>query len=511
MGNTLSMAPPERPRNQDEELAMKIKDDFTVVAVGDLLQMVPIACRTDPDIQALVQLMRAADMTLANNECTVIDRRTFRGTIAHQNAMPDVADDWANMGIKMVTKANNHTHASGDAGLIQNWEQLHRVGIEYAGADYNLEEARLARFKTTPKGISGLVGVYAEVEDYSQWSGIAAGNAVPVTQEQLDQLQRIRQSILDRRGEVPVPVDDPELNIEGAVQVFGRIFHVPDATEAVDKYLTSITNRIQQHKASKGTTTTKANSLRLKLSQLRAMAGVEDDGTDTLSAFGIRFTVTPGPGELRYDMDAQDLRDILREIRSGAQCSDFLAVTVHWHQNRSLFQHYSFDHYPSDYQIEFAHAAIDSGADLFFAHGVHTLKGVEIYKGKAIFYGLSNYIFHNQLFRSWRDHGHREPTSLDGPIMGDSEFNERRWQWLQRKQNMQALLTRTCYHDGKLDEVRLYPADLGLTPRVGTEWGTPKRPTPELARTMLQDIVEFSKPFGTEVDIIDGVGIVRLP
>ncbi|MBM2825153.1 MAG: capA 1 [Dehalococcoidales bacterium] len=40
------------------------------------------------------------------------------------------------------------------------------------------------------------------------------------------------------------------------------------------------------------------------------------------------------------------------------------------------------------YQKEAAYAAIDAGADLILQHHAHILKGIEIYKGKTIFYGL---------------------------------------------------------------------------------------------------------------------------
>jgi poly-gamma-glutamate capsule biosynthesis protein CapA/YwtB (metallophosphatase superfamily) len=45
----------------------------------------------------------------------------------------------------------------------------------------------------------------------------------------------------------------------------------------------------------------------------------------------------------------------------------------------------------AEYQKEYAHAAIDAGADLVLQHHAHILKGIEIYSGKAIFYGLANF------------------------------------------------------------------------------------------------------------------------
>jgi poly-gamma-glutamate synthesis protein (capsule biosynthesis protein) len=37
------------------------------------------------------------------------------------------------------------------------------------------------------------------------------------------------------------------------------------------------------------------------------------------------------------------------------------------------------------------HAAVDAGADLILGHHAHILKGVELYRGKAIFYSLCNF------------------------------------------------------------------------------------------------------------------------
>jgi len=46
-----------------------------------------------------------------------------------------------------------------------------------------------------------------------------------------------------------------------------------------------------------------------------------------------------------------------------------------------------------DFQVEIAHAAIDSGADVVMAHAEHYPLGIEIYRGKPIFYGLGSFCF----------------------------------------------------------------------------------------------------------------------
>jgi poly-gamma-glutamate synthesis protein (capsule biosynthesis protein) len=57
-----------------------------------------------------------------------------------------------------------------------------------------------------------------------------------------------------------------------------------------------------------------------------------------------------------------------------------------------------------DFQVEIAHAAIDSGADVVMAHAEHYPLGIEIYKGKPIYYGLGSFCFiksNKRYLRGW--------------------------------------------------------------------------------------------------------------
>ena len=47
----------------------------------------------------------------------------------------------------------------------------------------------------------------------------------------------------------------------------------------------------------------------------------------------------------------------------------------------------------ADFIIPMARRWIDAGADAFVGHGPHTLRAIEIYKGKPIFYSLGNFFF----------------------------------------------------------------------------------------------------------------------
>lgn len=64
---------------------------------------------------------------------------------------------------------------------------------------------------------------------------------------------------------------------------------------------------------------------------------------------------------------------------------DHIVVSFHWSAEKREV--------PKDYQIHFAHLAIDSGADLVLGHHPHVLQGLEIYKNRLIAYSLGNYVF----------------------------------------------------------------------------------------------------------------------
>jgi len=443
-------------RDQSVELSLKVKDSFTFAAVGDIIEMQPFTKMGDPSVQKLVNILRSADFTVANMESMIVDFDTYTGPRGANLATKEVADDLAAMGIKMVTKANNHTFDGGEQGLLENFRQLERVGIIHVGAGKNLSEARMPRYYQTGKGLAGMVGIYADSSLTSPSGGDGAtylvdgfggkvgNNALKlqiyrgVTEDQMKQLRLMRDSINLRRVEVDNPID---LNTEE-----------------------------------------KAGSLDL---------------------FDTHFVVSDKPGELYYEMNHNDEQDIMRNIKTGKQFSDFMVATIHWHQNRYAFQHYSFDHYPADYQIKLAHEAIDNGADAFTAHGVHTIKGVEIYKGKPIFYGLSNFVFQMQIMPAPYVNPTRDP--------GAGEVNEVRWAWLQNKVNLEALLTTSHFENGHLTEVRIYPVDLGQNFRVGSQVGIPKSPNSEIANKILKEVQKYSEPFGTKITIEDDVGVIRIP
>jgi poly-gamma-glutamate synthesis protein (capsule biosynthesis protein) len=64
--------------------------------------------------------------------------------------------------------------------------------------------------------------------------------------------------------------------------------------------------------------------------------------------------------------------------------ADVVVASCHWGLHKEVFA----------YMREIAHAAIDAGADLVIGHGPHYSLPVEVYKNRAIFYGLGSFCFH---------------------------------------------------------------------------------------------------------------------
>jgi len=83
--------------------------------------------------------------------------------------------------------------------------------------------------------------------------------------------------------------------------------------------------------------------------------------------------------------DPETLERMQDDIRAAKERCDLLAVAIHKgvvHAAGELAM----------YERPIAHAAIDAGADIVVGHHAHLLRGVELYRGRPIFHGLSNFV-----------------------------------------------------------------------------------------------------------------------
>jgi hypothetical protein len=72
----------------------------------------------------------------------------------------------------------------------------------------------------------------------------------------------------------------------------------------------------------------------------------------------------------------------------------------------------------------------------------------------------------------------------------------------------QSVVATSLFEKGQLAEIQLRPIDLSYAAR-GADRGVPRPAAPALAQTILERIVRLSQPFGTQVTIERGVGLIR--
>jgi hypothetical protein len=92
----------------------------------------------------------------------------------------------------------------------------------------------------------------------------------------------------------------------------------------------------------------------------------------------------PGTAPLLQDVMQEDIERLRREV-------DLVVVMPHWGKEYIAT--------PEPGQVDLAHAAIEAGADLVIGGHAHWPKGIEMYEGKPIFYGVGNFL----LDQSWSE------------------------------------------------------------------------------------------------------------
>jgi poly-gamma-glutamate capsule biosynthesis protein CapA/YwtB (metallophosphatase superfamily) len=198
------------------------------------------------------------------------------------------------------------------------------------------------------------------------------------------------------------------------------------------------------------------------------------------------------PAEPGNEPNAEDKQRILQSIREARQHADLVIVYEHNHVflNRpftALFNEELPERLaPADWLKKWTHEEVDAGADIIVMHGAPLLHGVEIYKGRPIFYDLGNFIFNVP------------PTDiqLDEPIIWESAVAHVAFQG----KNLQSItfqpIAMNKIGQGEPDLHDEHTNNLFLQTR-----GLPRPATGDQARYILQRLADASRPFGTKVEV----------
>ena len=90
---------------------------------------------------------------------------------------------------------------------------------------------------------------------------------------------------------------------------------------------------------------------------------------------------------------AYDATDLINKVQEAKQSCDLVFVMIHWgteHTDKL-----------EEYQKTIGHQLIDAGADGVIGAHPHVVQGIEKYNDKMIFYSLGNYIFNQNIERTF--------------------------------------------------------------------------------------------------------------
>jgi len=376
----------------------------------------------------MLKLLQDADVAFANHESSAFDL-PGPGTVTYgaQNGggyprfSMALERDLKAMGIKIVSLANNHAGDWGQEGLTATLASVEAAGLVQAGAGASLSEARKPGVFYSPRGTVALIAT--------------ASTFNPAT------------VAFDGAGAIkPRP----------GISVL-RVRPVMELTEEQMELMR-----------------------RVSAAWWNPNAGVRDDAPDAVTVGGATYRAGPG-GKLTYLVDKDDRSAILSSITDAKRTYDLVAFSIHAHEVASTGSRSS----AAEFLPELFHQAIDAGADIVIRHGPHILGGVEIYKGKPIFYGLSSLFFTFGTPETASDPAYRQRTGFFDNAVSVTEFK-----------------------NGKPSVVRIYPLVTIIDPTPA--FGGSKLATGEDARRILTTIERESAQWGTKIPIENDVGVIRL-
>ncbi|RWP36537.1 MAG: CapA family protein [Mesorhizobium sp.] len=427
-------------------IATNVADGFTMVAVGDLIVSRALTNYQHTGFGDIVKILRDADVTFGNLEVNIFDIRSFNGS--------------------PQAEYGGAYHLS----LPEVGPDLKEMGFNIVGRannhslDWGVEGMRETSRVLDQNGI-----IHAGVGENLAQAGAArfletARGRVAMLSFATTFAPMARAG--DPAGEAP---GRPGLN---ALRLAQNIIVPPDLLESL-------------------------RSVRDVLPGYRVVGR----NPDQVVLAGVTFKAGDTAG-YSYEADPRDVADILRNVRRGKQFSDFCIVTNHAHEPGGWCEE------PADYEQSFARRLIDAGADAYVGHGPHRLRGIEIYKGRPIFYSLGNFFEDDLGTPSGADMF--DEYAKDPRVDTDAEVKVAEMaSGFTDPIFYESIVTVSRFEQNQLTELLLYPIELGHSKRFADR-GIPHLATGSQARGILERLQKHSEPFGTKITIEHSIGMIRL-
>jgi len=405
----------------------------------------------DPGFFQIRKLFQKGSVSFANQEGSLFDLASFPGYPSAETgggyplAPAVVAQDIRNLGITLVSKANNHATDWGAEGLAATLKSLANAGIVQAGAGLSDAQARAPAYFAAPNGRVALVSTASTFPPAAvagpsiERRGVTSQPRPGISALHVRQIRLISKNQLAALRQIAGPIGFPA----GAN---GQELRIGD----------------QYFRASPQEGTTIEADPEDKEAILAAIR--EAHANAQLVVFAIHAHETGGNTD---DMPPVDFEPMILHRANEAPSPD--------------------DPNPASFEVALFHDAIDAGADIIVRTGPHTLSGIEIYKGKPIFYSLGSLFLTFGGRRSYTAPGGQKKIFPDG--------------WFE------TMITETTFREGQLRDIKIYPAAIESSSEATD--GLPHPATGDQARSILERIKALSARFGTKVSIEDDTGVIH--
>ena len=199
----------------------------------------------------------------------------------------------------------------------------------------------------------------------------------------------------------------------------------------------------------------------------------------------------------------KDLDRMIANIQEVRRQADYVLVSIQSHKFAGLDTVN-----PAEFMQVYCKACIDAGADAILGHGPHELQGIEIYKGKPIFYSLGNFVFQTETVSlqpadAYQNKGMAHDTFV-GKYMNNRSKNGTRG-YCVLENIWRSVMAGFTAEDGKITQIQLYPIDMRMG-ALRSKMGIPHLSDDKV----LHYLAELSAPFGTKLNIKDNIATIDL-
>ena len=425
-----------------------------LLLTGDSILQRRLQSRDDTVLRPLFDKVREADVAFTNLEVVPNDYRgdpALESGGSHFGAPAWVLDELTDAGFGLFATATNHALDYSISGLLHMIEAMEARGLSFAGVGRNLEDARRPTYHTNPKGTVAMVSVA---------SSFAKG-----------------QEAAAQRPDLP---GRPGLN-----PLHFETMH--EVTEAQLATLREIGDQLGLEQQ--------------RLQQIKMGFGFAPSDPAVFPLNGMNFKAAPSSSNraaVRTTANQKDIDGIVRWIKEARGMAEVVLVSLHAHEqmpeNKEI---------PAEFIPVFAREMIDAGADLVVGHGPHLLRGLELYKGKPIFYSLGNFIGQNELVPKMPadayDRFRAPPDFTPGQVYQKRTNNDAQG-FPADKRYWQSVAPVLSYEGSTLKGIEFLPVSLGWK-EARHRRGRPRLAEGEEAVSILERFATLSKPYGTTIKV----------